>query len=200
MVLNTFPPDYPARVQYEFITPDEEEEMLAYLRPSLNRLTPQSNHTDHLITNYNEFYRKFTEFPPTLQPMLERCQKASLDILPKGSQLQDRVHVVQLHPEGAILPHFDNMKTSSGCVCGLTLQAGREMILSHPTDTQQPKYVMDLRPRSFYQLWGVARTTWHHSVEPLKPGVGNGKYRVSMIFRGVPASVYLFERLARKGR
>eukprot|EP00760_Papus_ankaliazontas_P005802 PhM_4_TR12770/c0_g1_i1/m.89777/K10769/ALKBH7; alkylated DNA repair protein alkB homolog 7 len=193
------PSGFPACLEHDFISEAEEQSMLEYLTPQLERIEFECNHTDGLITNFVELYRNVDEFPVgPCTDVIARCRDFAARVVPTGARLQDRVHVIRLQPEGVILPHVDNVKNSSGCVCGLSLGADREMMLTHPTDADAKPVALDLRRRSFYALHGAARTTWHHSVQGLSPPRGGP--RVSLIFRGVPASVYVFERFMKKKR
>ena len=176
--------EVPCCVFPDVVTAAEAECIAVRAQEAFRRVEAAEGHYDNLITQYKEFYRFGDEqelrcgasevgggihadyrlggWPGEARAALLRCRNiaAAFTSVP----IQPRVHFLQLAADGFIRPHADDTTNSSAVVCGLTLLSARVMSLNNPRYSDQ-RVDMLLAPRSFYCLWGSARTEWLHSVD-----------------------------------
>jgi hypothetical protein len=221
------PTAVPVYVIPDAITETEEAAILRFTDTIFAPLDFAAGHYDNLIERYKELYRNWATLNEetiaattgdrdgavaTCQA-LRRVRDVAQEYVPHVP-LQERVHFLQLEPQGYIRAHADEQRNSSAVVAGLTLASGRVMTLTHP-DRPGPQIDMLLAPRSLYILAGAARNDWHHSVDaegpaPQPPAPGSivrfegrdsglrRERRTAVIFRGCSPMELFMSRMADK--
>lgn len=85
----------------EFVSVEEEKELVAELNQQLRRRKYEQNHWDNVIYSYKEISRTTALATPLQQAMCQRIAAA----LPDSSRIQEQFHVLDLSPEGFIDPY-----------------------------------------------------------------------------------------------
>lgn len=154
------------RVLPNVITKEEEKLLLEELHNPLGRMRYENTHWDNVITGYREMYR--SQWSPQNTATLHRIQH-----LPEVAchTPTHRIHVLDLLPEGVVLPHVDHEKYAGPVVIGLSLMSPTIMQLcrvqgSNADGTGTARHVVDvlLQPRSLYIMQGEARYQYTHSI------------------------------------
>ncbi|KAJ9442046.1 hypothetical protein DIPPA_08680 [Diplonema papillatum] len=189
-----------------YVTPDEEGEILRTIEAHLGGEPWETAHADQLIRGYREKY--------VHRDLLTACipLRRFYDFAAGISQPSEDLHFLEYTPEGYVRPHLDNPDNSSTFVAGLSLESPRVMYLTPKFATEGPDaqsmlpgrdypfVSIVLPPRSVYVLTGACRYSWLHSIDYLpndsvhlddrlhfKGGVLEGEHRRSrkcVILRG----------------
>uniref|UniRef100_A0A5K3F3G2 2OG-FeII_Oxy_2 domain-containing protein n=2 Tax=Mesocestoides corti TaxID=53468 RepID=A0A5K3F3G2_MESCO len=117
----------------DFITEDEEKNLVSEVDSVLLRSRYQTAHWDDAIQDFRETERK--NWRTVNRPVIDRLRQKTLDVLkeeprpegvPKASSFDDLlpcIHVLDLAPTGWIKPHVDSIRYCGGLVAVLSLLA-----------------------------------------------------------------------------
>jgi alkylated DNA repair dioxygenase AlkB len=115
--------------------------------------------------------------PPFLEPLRDRCAAiAGLD----PSEIEEAL--VSRYPPGASIGWHRDAPMFGPCVIGVSLLGAARMRFRREVDGTYQTAALDLAPRSLYLLAGAARSSWQHTLSPVKT------LRYSLSFRTVRAS------------
>ncbi|VDM27452.1 unnamed protein product [Hydatigera taeniaeformis] len=104
----------------DFISEEEEQNLLSEIVPIFSRLCYQTSHWDDVIKDFRETERK--NWWALNRPVIDRLRQKTLDTLkaeprPEGTQkvsssndLLPHIHVLDLAPTGWIKPHVDSIR------------------------------------------------------------------------------------------
>ncbi|VDK32850.1 unnamed protein product [Taenia asiatica] len=180
----------------DFITEEEEQNLLSEIDPVLSRSRYQTAHWDNAIENFRETERK--NWRTANRPVIDRLRQKTLDVLkeelrPEGAQkassfddLLPYIHVLDLAPTGWIKPHVDSIRYCGGLVAVLSLLAdsvARFTVAPEsevaPSTALLPSSRMDLmlpppgastdvwvRRRMLYIMRGATRYRLTHAILP----------------------------------
>lgn len=113
----------------DIISENEEESILEFVKPKLQRKRYEGDHWDSVITKYKETEMSSTKVPDSVNNVIKRLS----DIIKEstGESLMQILppHVLDLAADGYIGPHADSIKFSGGIVAGLSLLSTRMMVL-----------------------------------------------------------------------
>ncbi|XP_058863991.1 alpha-ketoglutarate-dependent dioxygenase alkB homolog 7, mitochondrial-like isoform X1 [Acipenser ruthenus] len=173
-------------VREEFISEEEERELLGELEPVLKRKRYEFDHWDNAIHGYRE-----TERSHWSERNSETLQRVRDVAFPPGTPQLGPVHVLDVDKGGYIKPHVDSVKFCGSTIAGLSLLSPSVMRLVSEQNQSDWVDLLLLR-RSLYILRGAARYLFTHQV--LKEGdsyfggveVPRGR-RVSVICRSLPS-------------
>lgn len=188
---NRDPPDFGVRIIPNFITEEQEQEIVKECETALRKSKYENGHWDGVIRNYRELQR------PTrlLREPFRRFYDEAIKLFPEHSgPPMNFVHILDLHKDGAIGAHVDSIKFGGEVVAGLSLLSTAIMRLCVPLEARGHKIDDDIKnkknqtqalvntekafedpptgeyislllpPRSFYVLSGEARYKWAHTV------------------------------------
>ena len=190
------PSHVPVYICRDIISLEEEAALMQETQEHIfNSLECQKTHSDSVISHYKECYRDASMFGIEIAQAarkekeaiqnyhssyllsfnacraIQRCHAFAQSFVPTVP-LQQRIHFLQLRPEGRIRPHADNEQSSSTIIAGLTLGAPRTMRLTPSPQLQATMLTpeernshidLQLVPRSLYVLCGPSRYDWHHA-------------------------------------
>eukprot|EP00127_Corallochytrium_limacisporum_P004955 Clim_evm29s195 gene=Clim_evmTU29s195 len=184
----------------EFISPDEEDAIMAAMRMKFLKMKYETNHWDNAISKYREFETQGLENCPEWDAVVARVRAVPELKTSLRTPFKSLVHVLDLAKGGFIRPHLDSVKFSGGHICGICLLATRTMVLTpHMGHRDQSEAVKNLPidsaisvtlpRRSFYVLRGPLRWQWQHSISD--PEIFGGDVfpldrRVSIVMRDEP--------------
>lgn len=163
----------------EFITPDEERQLLALLerldfRPVTMRGKTARRTVRHFGFHYDYTARRLVPADPLPSPMQwlrHRCA-ALMDAEPDNlAQI-----LISRYPPGAGIGWHTDAPMFGSQIAGVSLLGTSRMRLKRSADGT---IALDLAPRSAYVLGGEARWSWQHSIAPTK------ELRYSFTFRTV---------------
>ena len=178
----------------DFITPNEESNLLKELEVPLKRLRYQTGHWDKAIESYREI-EKSNWNDKSNEKLVHQIRDF---VFPPDESRDDitpplkLVHVLDLAAEGEIKPHVDAIRFCGKRLAGLSLMSDSVMRLVSVSDSS--KFAdLYLPRRSLYILSSEARYDFTHAILPQKDSYFNGLSvikgrRVSIIFRCEPNS------------
>jgi len=115
--------------------------------------------------------------PAFLEPLRDRCAAvAGLD----PGELEEVL--VSRYPPGASIGWHRDAPMFGPCVIGVSLLGAARMRFRRKVDGAWRTAALDLAPRSLYILAGAARSSWQHTLSPVKT------LRYSLSFRTVLSS------------
>lgn len=158
-ILNRFLED--CTVQTNFITEDQEAELLAEIEPHMKRMKWDEEHWDQQIHLYREGEQ--SKWNSKNQKLIERIWTTSF---PDRNRCSPFVHILDLHADGFIRPHLDEARYCGRIICGLSLLSSSIMRLQHCDDCLADLLRADLLlpRRSLYKLSGIARFEFKHAI------------------------------------
>lgn len=165
--------------QSELLSPEEEEDLLAQLAvlrfdAIVMHGQPARRSARHFGLDYN--YDARTPMPGTQMPAwLAAARKRAATLA--EVEMEELVEIlVQKYPPGSTIGwHRD--APAFGIVVGLSLGSPCRMRFQRGRDSQRRTWGVVLEPRSGYVLSGQARSSWQHSIPPVK------ELRYSVTFR-----------------
>ncbi|XP_018017160.1 alpha-ketoglutarate-dependent dioxygenase alkB homolog 7, mitochondrial [Hyalella azteca] len=171
-------------VDLDFVTPEEENELLKETDRHLQRLRYQFDHWDDAIEGYRE--TEVSRWSRGSSAALERLRARAFGREARGVLVH--THVLDLAPQGYIKPHVDSVRFCGSTIAGLSLHSDAVMRL---TKQELPHQTVDvfLPARSLYIMKDAARYLYAHEV--LKEATFRGRVvekrrRVSVISRNTP--------------
>ncbi|KAJ3253682.1 Alpha-ketoglutarate-dependent dioxygenase alkB 7, mitochondrial [Boothiomyces macroporosus] len=107
-----------------FISDGEADSLVKLCDRKLNRISRnyQQNHFDSVINSYREC--TFSDFPNT--ELLDRMKREAF--LFSGRKEYQHPHILDLHKDGVISAHVDNINAFGKVICGLCLLSDCVMI------------------------------------------------------------------------
>nr|CAD2195089.1 unnamed protein product [Meloidogyne enterolobii] len=187
-ILSNFIAD--CNIQPDFISQDEECQLLQEIEPHMKRMRWEEEHWDQQIHLYRE--REQLKWNTNNQKIVERIWRTSF---PNSTRKSPYVHILDLHECGFIRPHVDESRYCGGIISGLSLLSTSIMRLVHtnPQLSNICKADLLLPRRSLYRLTGLARFEFTHEILANEESNFRGKYvprqrRISVICREFPVS------------
>ncbi|CAI9603344.1 unnamed protein product [Staurois parvus] len=175
------------RLQTDFITGEEEQELCRELEPILRKRRYESGHWDDAIHGFREIER--LNWSPGCSAVLQRVRE---EAFPSGQAQLSLVHVLDLQKEGYIKPHVDSVKFCGNTIAGICLLSSSIMRL---VCVNSPEEWVDLLlpRRCLYIISGTARYDFTHEILRDEESFFNGEHverdrRISVICRNLPAS------------
>jgi alkylated DNA repair dioxygenase AlkB len=156
----------------EFITPDEEQALIARFSAVSNPNATQRDKNRQSVRRYgsNKSYNSYmvsNEIPDYLQVLCDRLLAMQLlETAPDSVSINEYLKGQTIHA------HVDS-KASGRVITVLSLQSPATM----PFERELRTFSIKLPPRSVVQLRGEIRTLWTHAISPV-PG-----RRYSLVFR-----------------
>ncbi|KAI1720122.1 hypothetical protein DdX_05495 [Ditylenchus destructor] len=138
-------------VMPNFITEAEEQQLLNEIEPYLKRLKYEESHWDDAIRIYRE--RKLSKWSPKNEAIIKRL----LNTFPSDNPASSSVHILDLHKDGAILPHVDSVKYCGEIVSGLSLLSDCVMRLRHVEKKDELFVDLHLPRLSLYKLRNLGK-------------------------------------------
>ncbi|CAK5037418.1 unnamed protein product [Meloidogyne enterolobii] len=176
-ILSNFIAD--CNIQPDFISQDEECQLLQEIEPHMKRMRWEEEHWDQQIHLYRE----------------REQLKIWRTSFPNSTRKSPYVHILDLHECGFIRPHVDESRYCGGIISGLSLLSTSIMRLVHTNPQLSNIYKADLLlpRRSLYRLTGLARFEFTHEILANEESNFRGKYvprqrRISVICREFPTS------------
>ncbi|XP_043913016.1 alpha-ketoglutarate-dependent dioxygenase alkB homolog 7, mitochondrial [Protopterus annectens] len=174
-------------VKENFISKEEEEELLKDVQPALNKLKYECDHWDDAIHGYRETEKsRWTEGSKII---LQRVRDVAF---PPGIPQLSLVHVLDLDKKGFIKPHVDSVKFCGSTISGLCLLSSSVMRLVSENNKADWADLL-LQQRSLYILRGRARYEFTHAILKDEDSFFKGEKvprdrRISVICRNLPVS------------
>lgn len=154
------------KVIEDFITHDEEREILEMLKPTPKRSTTERNSIKRYgAVTYNNYMKG--DIPDFLKKIAEKLVvEKHLWMIP------DSISINEYQKGQVVKPHIDNAESGSVIsVVSLLSEATMKMEMGNES------FFVELPPRSLLQLRDEFRFSWKHSIEPVKSA------RYSIVFR-----------------
>ncbi|CAD5125190.1 DgyrCDS13432 [Dimorphilus gyrociliatus] len=130
----------------DFITVEEEDNLLRELEVHLKRLRYEYDHWDDAIHGYRETERK--SWKKENQTIVDRIRNVAFE---ENSKLLPLVHVLDLSKDGWIKPHVDSVKFCGDTIAGISLLSSAVMRLINEGDKTKFGDVL-LERRSLYVM------------------------------------------------
>ena len=148
-------------VRAEFVSEEEEAQLLAEIEPHMKRRRWEEAHWDQQIHLYRE--REQRSWSADNQRLIDRIWAASFADQRRRSPF---VHVLDLHADGFIRPHLDEKRYCGPVISGLSLLSDSVMRLCHQHEEMGQLCRADvlLPRRSLYRLSGTARFEFTHAI------------------------------------
>lgn len=188
------PNSFPVNVWNDFITTEEEDKLVQFLDPTLQKKEYSKSHFDSVICNYKEHLLSHTIINQN-EFLSNIFQRVKDKICAEGIELEF-VHVLDIAEDGFIAPHVDTDFTG-GIVAGLTLLSDAVITFQpHNPDLQEslleekknsnndaiknntklalnetivfpdlPRVELLVPKRSLYIITKEARYDWTHAIE-----------------------------------
>jgi hypothetical protein len=174
-------------INTDFITAQEEEQLLHELLPAFDGKQYQRSHWDNVIQGYRESekvrwnepnnvvvqrIRAFVEHEsysneqlPLDSPNNNNTSKPTSTELEPSQPIiwRPTIHVLDLDGDGYINGHVDNVKTLGGFVIGLSLLSDSLMQFTDTRDRSRQFQAL-LPRRSLYVMHGDIRNHWEHRI------------------------------------
>jgi alkylated DNA repair protein alkB family protein 7 len=146
-------------VKSEFISKEEECQLLDEVEPHMKRLRYEQSHWDDAIHLYRE--REQMKWREENAKIIERIRHHSF---PDEERHIPSVHVLDLHADGYIKPHIDSVRYCGDIISGISLLSDCVMRLRHKD--QKDELIVDvwLPRRSLYKLSGISRQDFTHEI------------------------------------
>lgn len=189
-------------IKHDFITPQEEEEILKEIDPYLKRLKYEFDHWDDAIQGFRETERQ--KWYPDNKKILNRVLETAF---PKESVLP-HVHILDLAEDGVIKPHVDSVRYCGSTISGISLLSDAVMRLvridekeykdnadyrNKPSPLGDKGFYADvlLKQRSLYIMSHTSRYNFTHEILSNETSSFKGSpvkktRRVSIICRNEP--------------
>ncbi|XP_015917252.1 alpha-ketoglutarate-dependent dioxygenase alkB homolog 7, mitochondrial [Parasteatoda tepidariorum] len=170
-----------------FLTEDEEIELMNEIDPIFKRRRYQFDHWDGAIEGYRETEK--LEWNEKNSFVLQRVRELAF---PSDTVPMKQIHILDLAKNGYIKPHVDSIKFCGDTIVGLSLLSSSVMRL---VSEKNKNMVVDclLPRRSLYVMKGSVRYDFTHEILGEKCSYFKGKLiakdrRVSVICRNEPLS------------
>ncbi|XP_026470788.1 alpha-ketoglutarate-dependent dioxygenase alkB homolog 7, mitochondrial-like [Ctenocephalides felis] len=182
----------------EFVTPQEEENLMNELEPLLKKRRYEFDHWDNAIHGFREIEHK--KWNSDNDKILQRVRDVAFDKKSVENVLE-HVHVLDLSKDGKINPHVDSIRFCGHTIAGLSLISNSVMRLtravsedSNMTADDETKVLavnVYLERRSLYIMRNVARYDFAHEIlgsdkSLFKNNVVTRDRRISVICRNHP--------------
>ncbi|CAH1719017.1 unnamed protein product [Chironomus riparius] len=186
-----------------FISEQEEQEILTEIEPYLKRLKYERDHWDDAINVFRETERK--SWFPQNRTIINRLIQTAFK---KGTSTLPHIHVLDLAADGVIKAHVDSVRFCGTTISGISLLTDAIMkLVQSPTDPfeapdeyrQQPKNdtanlyscKVLVRRRSLYIMSNSARYKFTHEILRNEESMFRGQKvekgrRISVICRDEP--------------
>jgi hypothetical protein len=166
-------------LQHEFITRDEEAELLSLADERLAGEAYVDDHYDGVISGYRECAVPILEIDaPGAAAAVQRMRQAAWDAThgakQRGIGMFPHVQVIDMPPTGRINAHRDNMKMFGEFTTGLNLLSSAVLRFEpfwaaseSPGEGQQqqlPSFDVVLHPRTIYVMHGSLRWQYTHAI------------------------------------
>ncbi|KAH8366533.1 hypothetical protein KR084_000978 [Drosophila pseudotakahashii] len=182
--------EWDMRVIENFITPEEEVELLGEIEPHISRLPYESSHWDEAIHGYREMERR--KWSPENRVVLDRVSRDAF-----GGQAMPFVHILDLAEVGVIKPHVDSIRFCGHTIAGISLLSDCVMRLRRVTkgadlpDPASQSADLLLPRHSLYIMRALARYEFTHEILAREQSRFKGRpverrRRVSVICRNDP--------------
>ncbi|CAJ0605159.1 unnamed protein product [Cylicocyclus nassatus] len=191
------------RVIPNFVTEEEEAELLREVEPHMKRLRYEKNHWDDAIHLYRE--REQRRWSPANEKIIQRIRELhhlrsgdqplslpeNATSFPPDAEHLTSVHILDLHKDGLIKPHIDAVRYCGDVISGLCLLSDAVMRLRHK-DRKDELIVDMLAPRrGLYRMGEVGRYEFTHETLSNEESFFEGKKiekvrRISIICRDLP--------------
>jgi len=174
-------------VHEDFVTEEEEANLIQELEPHLKRHVYERDHWDNAIQGFRETERK--HFNKKNSVIIERLKAAAF---PSSGKILPYVHVLDLAEDGHILPHVDSIRFCGDTVAVLSLLASSVARFVHSEDKTQAVDAL-IKRRSLYVMKDWARFDFTHEILKNEESYFNGESifkerRVSLLCRNEPSS------------
>lgn len=189
-------------IKNDFITQNEEDEIMKEIDPYLKRLKYEFDHWDDAIQGFRETERQ--KWYPDNKKILNRVLELAF---PKESVLP-HVHILDLAEDGVIKPHVDSVRYCGTTIAGVSLLSDAVMRLvridekeykdnaeyrNQPSPLGEKGFYVDvlLKRRSLYIMSHSSRYNFTHEVLSNETSTFKGlpvkkTRRVSIICRNEP--------------
>ncbi|XP_066498426.1 alpha-ketoglutarate-dependent dioxygenase alkB homolog 7, mitochondrial isoform X2 [Hoplias malabaricus] len=172
-------------VRQDFITEEEEKELLRELEPGLKKRRYEFNHWDDAIHGFRETEK--LQWGSECTGVLARVRATAF---PEGSPLLGPVHVLDLDKTGFIKPHVDSVKFCGSTIAGICLLSDSVMRLVREENSADWVDLL-LSRRSLYILRDEARFKFTHEILKDEESYFSGQKvprhrRISVICRNLP--------------
>ncbi|XP_023035179.2 alpha-ketoglutarate-dependent dioxygenase alkB homolog 7, mitochondrial isoform X2 [Drosophila willistoni] len=168
----------------DFISLNDEQQLLDEISPRLRRLPYQCNHWDDAIQNYRELELNQWNNSNN-QSVIQRIRQLAFQ---GDKNILHHVHILDLAPEGIIKPHVDSKRFCGHIIAGLSLLSDSVMRLI--PENKPNSYFADilLPKRSLYIMTDMARYQFTHEILCQQLSMFKGRpiskqRRLSLIFR-----------------
>lgn len=166
------------RYQSEFITPEEEKELIAHV--SALPLAPYKHEVEGQVYEGKRHVYNFggsaPPFPDWLIPLRDRAAAFAGDDGPDIVQ----AHLIEYSPGAPIGWHRDAPPYDK--VIGVSLlNSCRFQLRRKHADGKWDRFEITAEPRSIYVMAGPARSEWQHGIPPVE------NLRYSITFRTIPS-------------
>lgn len=176
------------KIHQDFITSDEEKNLLDEVEKKFKRTKYQFDHWDDAIHGYRE-----TEKPvwnDVNNAVLSRLKAIAFPSTTPTSNVMQHVHVLDLAENGHIKPHLDSVKFCGTTIAGISLLSSSVMRLVHLED-QEIFCSALLNRRSLYIMRDIARYEFNHEILDNSVSFFRGEKivkgrRISVICRNQP--------------
>lgn len=161
-------------VQHEFASEAEECALVREVDARLAELPYQSTHTDKIISGFRECgvedFGANADAAEAVRRVRQAAWQATMGAARRGAKLYPHTQLIDMHPDGEIHAHRDNLHLFGEFTAGLNL-ASSAVLRFRPCDARgapdaaaEPIDVV-LLPRSLYVMHGALR--WEHTHEVL---------------------------------
>ncbi|KAG8174625.1 hypothetical protein JTE90_004421 [Oedothorax gibbosus] len=168
-----------------FVTENEEKNLLAEIDPIFKRRRYQFDHWDGAIQGYKETEKEI--WNEENSQVIKRLRELAF---PSETAPLRSIHVLDLSKTGHIKPHIDSVKFCGSIIAGISLQSTSVMRLVMEKNTS---IVVDtlLKRRSLYIMRGVVRYEFTHEILSCEASYFKSQHiprerRVSVICRNEP--------------
>lgn len=143
-----------------FISEQEELDLIKYLNRKLRRLPYETNHFDHVITNYREM--QISEWPKEFEHIRHRMISATGLNEPSSINWKP-FHALDLGDRGSIGKHVDHIEYSGRVISGLCLLS--QAVVRFRAKDQPDHYADVLLPQKcFYVQRDSLRYDYTHEI------------------------------------
>ncbi|KAH8273433.1 hypothetical protein KR018_000135 [Drosophila ironensis] len=168
----------------DFITTEEEEQLLLEIEPHMKRLPYEANHWDEAIHGYREAERR--TWSAGNRVVLERISQLAF-----GGRAMPFVHILDLAESGVIKPHVDSTRFCGNTIAGLSLLSDSVMRLVRAEQGLSYSADLLLPRRSLYVMTQSARFLFTHEILDRHQSIFAGesvsrRRRLSVICRNEP--------------
>lgn len=152
----------------DFITEEEENEILEMLKPTPRRSTTERNSVKRYGEVTYDNYMKSKDIPDFLQKIAQKLVDEKL-----LDELANSISINEFQRGQVVKPHIDNLE-SGDTISVLSLKGHAIMKMEKDNES----FTIELPPRTLLQLFGEFRFFWKHSILPITCAE-----RYSIVFR-----------------